>query len=78
MAEQLPDAQLPENLPSEGESEEEEQPTGGGWYHLSMIPSVMNPYVGRQACQFRNLPANLTSCDALQMPEFSVPQLTIY
>ena len=37
MAEQLPDGeQLQENLPSEGESEEEEQATGGK-YHATCV-----------------------------------------
>ena len=34
MAEQLPDGQLQENLPSDGESEEEEEQSPVGKYHM--------------------------------------------
>lgn len=54
MAEQLPDGRLQENLPSDGESEEEEEQSPGGKYHMK--ENKFNDEArGRRVRQFRNL-----------------------
>lgn len=58
MAEQLPDGQLQENLPSDGESEEEEEEQSPvGKYHMKK--NIFNDEGrGRHPCQFLNLTTN--------------------
>ena len=57
MAEQLPDGQLQENLPSDGESEEEEEQSPVGKYHMNK--NIFNDEArGRRPRQFLNLTTN--------------------